>query len=150
MKKKNLKIFAVSFVIIYAMISGLCFLKKQPLVFAYGYGFSQFFTLFILLGLLSFCLVFVMDNLERILQKIPSTMFSSPFSIYTYFIIASAFGLFVFTLFSGFAESGLPFFYYGCVTNSCIYLSSGYIVTFVVAVYFAYRFIKSRATKEKS
>jgi len=141
MPKRNLKIFTLSFVFVYALISGLCIINRQPLVFSPGYGFPQFFELFILLGVLSFSLCIVMEIFEKILQRF-ITFFTSSVAIYAYFVFASLFGLFVFTLFAGFVESGLPFFYYGCITNSCIYLLGGYTATFIVAVYFARRFIK--------
>jgi hypothetical protein len=147
MKKENIRIFAMSFVMICVLIAGLCVLYKQPLVFAEGYQFPQFFTLFLLLGTLSFGLVFVMETLERIFKRFLTPTFTSAPATYIYFTLVSAFGLFVFTLLAGFSESGLPFFYYGCVTNSCIYLFSAYAVTFVVAVYFAYRLIKASSTK---
>ena len=141
LKKKDLKIFSVSLTLVYVMNSSLCIIDRQPLVFVRGYNFFQFLTLFILLGLLSFGLILVMENLEKILEKLSANMRFSAFTIYAYFIFISAFGLFAFTVFAGFAESGLPFFYYGCVTNSCIYLFSGYITTFIVSVYFAHRFV---------
>lgn len=81
-----------------------------------------------------------MDILEKIFKKFLSPLFTQPISIYAYFILLSAFGLFILTLFAGFIESGYsPFFYYGCVTNSCLYLTSGYTVTCIAAIYFAYR-----------
>ncbi|MBT3321475.1 MAG: hypothetical protein HN392_04235 [Anaerolineae bacterium] len=142
-KKKNLKIFFISFILIYGIISILCLISKQPLVFAYGYNFFQFLTLFIILGLLSFSLILVMEYLEKMLKKFSENKRLSAFAVYAYFIFISAFGLFAFTVFAGFAESGLPFFYYGCVTNSCIYLLGGYVTTFIVSVYFAHRFLKN-------
>jgi hypothetical protein len=150
MKRENLKIFSISFVLVYAMIAGLCIINKQPLIFADGYSFSQFFALFILLGFLSFALIFVMESLEKILKKFLFPKLTSSFSIYAYFIIISILGLFAFTLFAGFVESGIsPFLYYRCFTNSCLYLFSGYAVTFLIAVYFAYRFIKSSLAQAK-
>lgn len=149
MKKENLKIFAISFAIVYVMIASLCVLNRKPLIYVRGYNFSQFFTLFIFLGLISSGLVFVMDILEKIHQKFLTPILSSPISIYAYYILVSVFGLFAFTLFAGLVEAGQPFYLYGCVTNSCIYLFSGYTVTFVAAVYFAYRFIKGSLVKAK-
>lgn len=151
MKKGNIKIFALSFAFVYVMIAGLCIYYKQPLIFVYDYDFPQFLALFILLGFLSLGLIVVMDGLEKILKKFRFSMLPNPLFIYPYFIILSAFGLFIFTLFSGYVEShGLaPFYFYGCVTNSCLYLTSGYTVTFLTAIYFAYRFIKSSLTKIK-
>ena len=73
-KKKNLKIFLVSFILIYTMISSLCIISKQPLVFAYGYNFFQFLTLLILLGLLSFSLIIVIEYLEKMLKKLLENM----------------------------------------------------------------------------
>ncbi len=140
MKKENLRIFTLSFAIVYIMTASLCVLYRQPLVFSPGYSFSQFLTLFILLGLFSLALTLVMDILEKIFKKFLSPLFTQPISIYAYFILLSAFGLFILTLFAGFIESGYsPFFYYGCVTNSCLYLTSGYTVTCIAAIYFAYR-----------
>ncbi len=147
MKKDNLKIFAVCFVIVYVLTAGLSILNRQPLVFALDYSIGQFILLFILMGILSFSLVFVMENLEKLLKKYLSPVFISPPSIYAYFIFVSALGLFAFTLFSGYAKSGRPFLYYGCVTNSCIYLFNGYTVTLITAVYFAYRFVKNLSSK---
>lgn len=150
MKKENLKISVVCFVIIYVLIAGLSILNNQPLIFVPGYNLGQFIFLFFLLGFLIFGLVFVMESLEKLLKKFLVRILSSPFSIYAYFVLMSFFGLFAFTIFSGFAESGRPFFYYGCVTNSCFYLFSGYAVTFVMAVYFAYRFVKTLSLKAEA
>jgi hypothetical protein len=150
MKKENLKIFAFCFVIVYVLTAGLCILNRMPLVFVLDYSIGQFILLFILMGFLSFSLVFVMENLEKLLNKYFSSVFISPSSIYAYFILISAFGLFAFTLFSGYAESGRPFLYYGCVTNSCIYLFNGYSVTLITAVYFAFRFVKNLSSKAVS
>jgi hypothetical protein len=147
MKKDNLKIFAICFIIVYVLTAGLSILNRQPLVFTLDYSIGQFILLFILMGFLSFSLVFVMENLEKLLKKYLSSVFISPPSIYAYFVLVSTFGLFVFTLFSGYAESGRPFLYYGCVTNSCIYLINGYSVTLITAVYFAYRFVKNLSSK---
>ncbi len=150
MKKENLKIFTVCFVIVYVLTAGLSILNRQPLVFAPEYSLGQFIVLFVLMGFLSFGLVFVMETLEKLFKKYFSSVLTSPLSIYAYFILVSTFGLFAFTLFSGFAESGRPFLYYGCVTNSCIYLFNGYTVTLVMAVYFAYRFVKNLSQKAGS
>lgn len=150
MKKDNLKIFAVCFVIAYSLTTGLSILNRQPLVFASEYSLGQFIVLFVLVGFLNLGLVFVMETLEKLLKKYFSSIFTSAIAIYAYFIFVSAFGLFAFTLFSGFAESGQPFLYYGCVTNSCIYLFNGYTVTLVMAVYFAYRLVKNLLPKAGS
>ncbi|MEM7345312.1 MAG: hypothetical protein AAF485_13820, partial [Chloroflexota bacterium] len=69
-------------------------------------------------------------------------------SIYAYFILTSVLGLFAFTLIAGFIESGFsPFFYYGCVGNSCLYLIGGYSVTIITATYFAYRLIQANSVQ---
>lgn len=141
MKKENRKIFLICFVVVYIMIASLSMINRQPLVFVPGYSLGQFIVLFFLLGFLSFGLVFLMENLEKLLDKYLTVIASSTLMIYAYFLITSILGLFVFTLFSGFAESGRPFFYYRCVTNSCIYLLSGYTVTIIAAIYFARHFV---------
>jgi len=156
MKKKNLKIFTVSFALVYVMIASLSIINKQPLIFIPVYDFQQFFYLFILLGFLSLGLVLVLDSLEKIFKKYLTQILTSPLFIYAYFILLSAFGLFIFTLIAGYVEWKYTypllighfagrfslFYYYGCFSNSCFYLISGYIVTFIAAVYFANRFIK--------
>lgn len=142
MKKENYKIFSISFIFIYVLIFSLCVLDRQPLIFRKGYNLSQGITLFLLLGSLSFVLILVMETLEKKLTKIYEKRVLSPVAVYAYFVLLSIFGLFLFTLFAGFIESGLLFFYYGCVTNSCIYLLGGYTTTLLVSIYFAQRFIK--------
>lgn len=39
MKKENLRIFTLSFAIVYIMTASLCVLYRQPLVFSPGYSF---------------------------------------------------------------------------------------------------------------
>ena len=45
MKKENFKIFGICFLIIYGMISALCILSRQPLVFAPEYSIGKFIFL---------------------------------------------------------------------------------------------------------
>ena len=147
MKKENIKIYGICFLIIYGMISVLCVLNRQPLVFAFQYSLDQFIFLFLLLGALCFALVFVMQILEKLFKKFFASVFVSPILIYAYFILVPVFILFIFTLLSGYVESGFPFLYYYCVTNSCIYLFSGYTVTLIMGAYFARRFSKNEFSK---
>jgi hypothetical protein len=157
MKKKNLKIFTISFALVYVMIASLSIINKQPLIFVPVYDFQQFFYLFILLGLLSLGLILVLDSLEKIFKKYLTQILTTPLLIYAYFILVSTFGLFIFTLIAGyvewkytfpvfvwhFATRFSPFYYYSCVSNSCIYLIAGYTITLATAVYFSNRLIKS-------
>jgi hypothetical protein len=106
------------------------------------HGTSRFF-----MALFSFC-VFVLEFLEKALVKFFAQSLNSPVSIYAYFILVSFFLLFIFTLFSAYLEylGSAPFMYYGCVTNSCIYLFSAYTVTFIAAFYFSRRYLEKNAS----
>jgi hypothetical protein len=142
MKKEKLKIFVGAFIVVYVMIAGLCILTGQPLIFADGYSFPQFLSLFVLLGGLTCCLALVIHALEIIYQKHLVAKLASPSSVYSYFIFTSVIVLFLFSLVAGYVESGRYFFYYGCVTNSCFYLISGYTVTILTSALFAHRYVK--------
>ena len=142
MKLAKWKIFVMAFVVVYVMISGLCVLTGQPLIFADGYDLPRFLSLLVLLGVLTFCLALVIRALEIIYQKHLVITLDSPRSVYSYFIVTSVIVLFLFSLVAGHVESGRYFFYYGCVTNSCIYLFSGYTVTILTSALFAHRYVK--------
>lgn len=139
---KKLKIFIAAFIIVYVMIAGLCVLSGQPLIFVPGYNLQHFLNLFVLLGVLIIGLALVIRVLEIIYQKHLVATLASPRSIYFYFIFSSVFVLFLFSLLAGYVESGRYFFYYGCVTNSCVYLFSGYTVTILTSALFAHRYVR--------
>ncbi len=150
MKRQNIKIYIATLALVYMMIASACFLNRLPLVFSRGYSNSQFFALFILLGLLNLGLILAMDTLEKAIKKYLTSILTTPLSVFAYFILSAFMVLFVFTLIAGFVESGFwPFYYYGCISNSCIYLVSGYTATFVASVYFAYRYVKATMLKRK-
>ncbi len=133
---KDKKIFFLTWFLAFFLISALCIFDRQPLLFhPIDYGFGQSTLLFVLLGALSFGLLGVLDILKKIQGKFFQSF--SQQGIYAYYLIGTVSGLFILTLFSGFAESFRPFFYYSCVTNSCIYLFSGYLVTILATILFA-------------
>jgi hypothetical protein len=141
MKKEKLKIFVGALLVVYVMIAGLCILTRQPFIFAYGYELPNYLSLFVLLGVLTFCLWLVIRALEIIYQKHLAIRLESARAVYFYFIFTSVFVLFLFSLVAGHVESGRYFFYYGCVTNSCIYLISGYTVTTLTSALYAHRYV---------
>ena len=128
-KKHSFLLWLLSF----AIIASLCVLNRQPLIFhPIDYGIGQFLALFFLLGILMLGLTGVLNTLAKIRQKIFTKT-----NIYIYYEIGALGSLFIFTLFAGFVESLNPFLYYFCVSNSCIYLLSGYSVTLLAAFLFA-------------
>ena len=132
MKTKN--VFLASYLLSYILISGLCIINNQPLIFyPMKYDLFEFTKLAILLGILNIGLIFILTRLEKAKKK----GLLNTINAYMYFIVNTSIILFVFTLISGYIESGVPFFYYFCIENSCLYLIGGYITTIFAAFLFA-------------
>jgi hypothetical protein len=126
---RKLKIFGLSFGFVFVLTAILCMISGLPFIYApVDYGLTGFFKLALLLGFLVFCLVYV--NFP-VLKWIKDKAFKSA-NDFIFHLTATLLILQVVTLITGYMESlttrGVEpdfFYYYKCVTNSCIYILTG-------------------------
>lgn len=135
MKKLNLLFLA--FVIAFSTTAILCITNEYPLIFyPINYGIGGFIRFSILILFLSFGLVYV--NLPVLKWLKPAIYINSNSIIY--FITTTILILQIVTMTIGYLESLITrgieadaFYYYKCVSNSCLYILTGNMTAIIVA-----------------
>lgn len=134
---KTLKLLFLAFGIAFSTTATLCIASGNPLVYyPINYGIDGFFSFAILILLLSFGLVYI--NLS-VLKWLKTTMKINANSI-IYYIVSTIFVLQIVTMLTGYFESfvtrgvqATAFYYYKCLSNSCIYILTGNLTAVIVA-----------------
>lgn len=127
---KKLKLFGLSFAVVYLLTATLCLIFNQPLIYSPIYGIIEFINLAVLLGILIFLMVYI--NFP-VLKWIKTRVFKNS-NNFIYYSVATLLILQIVTLLTGYMESSATrgveadfLYYYKCVTNSCIYIFTGNI-----------------------
>lgn len=144
------KLFAIAFFTAFILTSFLCMITGQPLIFLpVDYGVTEFVKFGLLVGLLSFLLVFInLPVLGRIHQSFRINVREEG-----YYIIGTMIILQVVTLTTGYLESGLSllggadfFYYYRGAGNSHLYIIAGNFTSAIIASLYA----KQQVTRKKT
>jgi hypothetical protein len=139
-RMKQLKLFAIAFIIMFISTSGLCISLQQPLIYyPLDYGLTGFLQFGVLTGFLCFCLVFInLPTIRFIKHQVSQAAKEKPFYVIITIIILQ----FV-TLGTGYVESGLTtknadvLYYYKGVSNSLIYVITGNFTALIIALMYA-------------
>jgi len=151
---KNRKLFMLAFVLAFASTSILCIACGHPLIFLpVSYKLIDFFVFGILIGSLCFGLVFI--NMPFV--KFFLWLTKLKISLHAYYIISTLLILQILTLALGYLESyftrGMqptPFYYYGGVGNSLIYILTGNLTAIIVSYLYAQRQDNSKERYDQS
>ncbi len=146
----KIKLLLLAFGMAFTATAALCILTGNPLVYhPIDYGITGFSEFALLILLLSLGLVYINLPVLHWLKKI-SKLNLNPV---VYYITMTLIVLQVVTMVTGFYESLITrgveadaFYYYKCVTNSCLYILTGNLT----AVTIAYLYGKEEQKNENS
>jgi hypothetical protein len=141
MRKFKNRLFWMTFVTTTLSIGGLCVLYKQPWFLGEAvYNLNTFLNFIIFTAFLSMSLVYMcLPLLYRLNEKTPLLRTTPVFVLMGSMLILQIFTLVTGYLASAIFSSNGPslFYYYGCVTNSCICIAVGNFVTVIASIRFA-------------